>query len=55
MAYVKGTNPSGEILDWLDGITSGADTIIGNAGKDFIFAGGGNDIIKGGGAEARCS
>ena len=49
MAYIKGTNPSGEWLDWIDGITNGADTIIGNAGKDTILAGGGDDSIKGGG------
>lgn len=49
MAYIKGTNPSGEWLDWIDGVTNGADTIIGNAGKDTILADGGNDTIKGGG------
>lgn len=49
MAYVKGTKPGGETLNLDDGITDGADTIIGNDGVDHIYAGGGNDIIKGGG------
>lgn len=53
MAYVKGTNPFGETLNWLDGITNGNDTIIGNAGADFIYAGGGNDLISGGGGADR--
>jgi Ca2+-binding RTX toxin-like protein len=49
MAYVKGTNPSGESLNSQDGITDGADTIVALGGNDFIFAGGGDDTIKGGG------
>ena len=49
MALVKGKIAAGELLDYNDGITDGADTIIGNAGADQIFAGGGNDVIKGGG------
>jgi Ca2+-binding RTX toxin-like protein len=49
MAFVKGTKPGGETLNLDDGITDGADTIIGNDGVDHIYAGGGNDIIKGGG------
>src|SRR6266550_1970159 len=49
MAYVKGTHPGGETLDYSDGITDGDDQIIGNAGSDHIHAGGGNDVLKGGG------
>ena len=49
MALVKGKIAAGEVLDYNDGITDGADTIIGNNGGDTIFAGGGNDVIKGGG------
>lgn len=49
MAYVKGKNPFGETLDYNDGVTDGADTIIGLGGNDIIHAGGGNDTIKGGG------
>lgn len=49
MAFVKGTHPMGETLDYADGITDGADQIIGNDGVDHIYAGGGNDVIKGGG------
>jgi Ca2+-binding RTX toxin-like protein len=49
MAYLKGTNPSGQTFDWYNGVTNDADTIIGNAGKDWIFGNGGNDSIKGGG------
>ena len=49
MAYLKGTNPSGQTFDWYNGVTNDADTIVGNAGKDWIYGRGGNDIIKGGG------
>jgi Ca2+-binding RTX toxin-like protein len=49
MALVKGKIAAGETLDYADGITDGADVIIGNAGADKIFAGGGNDVLKGGG------
>jgi Ca2+-binding RTX toxin-like protein len=49
MAYVKGTKPAGETLDYADGITDSADMIFGNAGGDIIFAGGGDDFLKGGG------
>jgi Ca2+-binding RTX toxin-like protein len=49
MALVIGKKKSGETLDDSDGVTDGADQIIGNDGKDIIKAGGGNDIIKGGG------
>jgi Ca2+-binding RTX toxin-like protein len=49
MALVIGKKKTGETLDYADGITDGADQIIGNDGKDIIKAGGGNDIIKGGG------
>jgi Ca2+-binding RTX toxin-like protein len=44
-----GSKPNGETLDYNDGITDGADQIVGNAGVDHIYAGGGQDIIKGGG------
>jgi Ca2+-binding RTX toxin-like protein len=37
------------VLDYADGVTDGADVIIGNLGADKIFAGGGHDVIKGGG------
>jgi Ca2+-binding RTX toxin-like protein len=46
---VIGKKKSGETLDYSDGVTDGADQIIGNDGKDIIKAGGGNDIVKGGG------
>jgi Ca2+-binding RTX toxin-like protein len=49
MALVIGKKKSGETLDYSDGVTDGADQIVGNDGKDIIKAGGGNDIIKGGG------
>jgi Ca2+-binding RTX toxin-like protein len=49
MAYVKGTNPSGEQLNSQNGITNGNDVIVALGGNDFIFAGGGDDVIKGGG------
>jgi Ca2+-binding RTX toxin-like protein len=49
MALVKGKIAAGEVLDDNDGITDGADTIIGNNGADHIYAGGGQDVIKGGG------
>jgi Ca2+-binding RTX toxin-like protein len=49
MAYIKATNPAGEWLDFLDGITDDGDTIEGGIGGDHIFAGNGNDFIKGGG------
>jgi len=49
MALVKGKINAGELLDYNDGVTDGADVIIGNAGADTIFAGGGQDVIKGGG------
>jgi len=49
MALVKGKITAGEVLDYDDGVTDGADVIIGNNGADKIFAGGGQDVIKGGG------
>ncbi len=49
MAYVKGKNKYGEHINFQDGVTDGADVIVGNEGKDTIDAGGGNDVIKGGG------
>lgn len=49
MALIRGKRATGEIIDHLDGVTDGSDTIIGNPGNDIIFAGGGNDVIKGGG------
>jgi Ca2+-binding RTX toxin-like protein len=49
MATVIGKNPAGEWINYDDGVTDYADTIVGNAGGDVIFAGGGADWIKGGG------
>jgi Ca2+-binding RTX toxin-like protein len=49
MAYIKATNPAGEWLDFLDGITDDGDVIEGGIGGDHIFAGNGDDFIKGGG------
>jgi Ca2+-binding RTX toxin-like protein len=37
------------VINYDDGVTDGADQILGTYSKDIIFAGGGNDIIKGGG------
>jgi Ca2+-binding RTX toxin-like protein len=48
MANVFGTDNS-ETLDASDGVTNGADTILGFGGNDIIFGLGGNDEIKGGG------
>jgi Ca2+-binding RTX toxin-like protein len=36
-------------IDYNDGVTDGADQIVGTDKIDHIYAGGGNDIIKGGG------
>jgi Ca2+-binding RTX toxin-like protein len=49
MANIFGKNPMGETIDASDGVTNGADVIIGNAGKDHIYGLGGNDMLKGGG------
>src|SRR5262245_23438449 len=49
MATIFGHNPGGEIIDAIDGVTNGADVIVGNAGKDTIYGLGGDDLIKGGG------
>jgi Ca2+-binding RTX toxin-like protein len=49
VALVIGKQKSGEFIDFNDGVTDSADTIIGNDGGDTIYAGGGNDVIKGGG------
>ena len=51
MALVIGKNPyyGTTVINYDDGVTDGADQIIGTVGRDLIFAGGGNDIIKGGG------
>jgi Ca2+-binding RTX toxin-like protein len=49
MALVIGKKKSGETLDYSDGVTDGADQIVGNDGNDIIKAGDGNDIVKGGG------
>src|SRR5262249_19112016 len=49
MATIFGHNPNGELIDVFDGVTNGADVIIGNAGQDLIFGAGGNDVIEGGG------
>jgi Ca2+-binding RTX toxin-like protein len=47
MAIVEGSNLS-ETLDWLDGVTGGADTIYGYGGEDWLWGKGGNDILVGG-------
>jgi Ca2+-binding RTX toxin-like protein len=47
MANVYGHNYS-EILNALDGVTNGADSIFGYGGNDTIFGLGGNDVITGG-------
>jgi Ca2+-binding RTX toxin-like protein len=44
---VNGSNSS-ETLDKADGVTEGADVILGNGGNDTIFGFGGNDVIQGG-------
>jgi Ca2+-binding RTX toxin-like protein len=49
MAIVIGKNPSGETIDYMDGVTNSSDVITGNAGDDVIKGGGGHDAIKGGG------
>jgi Ca2+-binding RTX toxin-like protein len=36
-------------IDYNDGVTDGADQIVGTNKIDYIYAGGGNDIVKGGG------
>jgi Ca2+-binding RTX toxin-like protein len=36
-------------IDYSDGVTDGADQIVGTNVVDHIYAGGGNDIVKGGG------
>jgi Ca2+-binding RTX toxin-like protein len=52
MANVSGTNAS-ETINLFDGVTHGADTILGLGGNDSIFGHGGNDLIFGGaGADA---
>src|SRR5262245_43051716 len=48
MANVYGSNNS-ETIDGSDGVTGGADTILGYLGDDVIFGLGGDDTIKGGG------
>ena len=47
MAHVEGTN-SGELIDFVDGVTDAADTIFGYGGNDHILGLGGNDLIVGG-------
>ena len=52
MALVIGKNATrtvATVINYDDGVTDGADQIIGTEGRDIIYAGGGNDIIKGGG------
>lgn len=51
MALVIGKNSyyGTTVINYDDGVTDGADQIIGTHGRDIISAGGGNDIIKGGG------
>src|SRR5215475_3181994 len=47
MAIVRGTD-AGEIIDMMDGVTNGADTIYGFGGDDAIFGLGGDDSLIGG-------
>ena len=52
MAFIRGKLDyygHGDTIGYDDGVTDGADQIIGTFRADHIFAGGGNDIIKGGG------
>src|SRR5688572_11699471 len=44
---INGTNNS-ELIDFMDGVTQGANTIFAWGGNDIIFAWGGNDVIYGG-------
>jgi Ca2+-binding RTX toxin-like protein len=48
MANVYGTDSS-ELIDVMDGVTTGDDFIFALGGNDTIFGRGGNDYIKGGG------
>jgi serralysin len=54
MAVVYGTG-AGDVIDFRDGVTNGADVIIGETGNDKIFGLGGNDVLKGGGGADRLS
>jgi Ca2+-binding RTX toxin-like protein len=47
MIHVKGTDNS-EVLDEADGVTYGADTVIGYGGNDLIYGLNGDDLIYGG-------
>jgi Ca2+-binding RTX toxin-like protein len=49
VATIIAKNPFGENIDYDDGVTDGADVIIGSNSMDHIEAGGGDDVIKGGG------
>lgn len=42
-------NVYGDTIDAEDGVTNGADVIIGTKGHDTIYGLGGNDVLKGGG------
>jgi Ca2+-binding RTX toxin-like protein len=44
---INGTNNS-ELIDFMDGVSQGADTIFAWGGNDIIFGWGGNDVIYGG-------
>src|SRR5688572_17751440 len=48
MAYIVAP-PTGGTLSFAQGITNGADTIIGSNTVDIIWAHGGDDFMKGGG------
>jgi Ca2+-binding RTX toxin-like protein len=47
MAILHGTNGD-DYIDYLNGITDGADTVYGHDGNDTITGGGGNDWLIGG-------
>src|SRR4051812_44555850 len=56
MAAVYGTphygyygKPFGDTIDASDGVTNGADLVVGTHFQDTIYGLGGNDVLKGGG------
>ena len=49
MATIIAKGPIGQTIDEFDGVTNGADLIVGTNGMDHIEGLGGDDVIKGGG------